>query len=264
MALKTCVTITGEDGRELKEHGSAFFPAGNYYDDLRQEAVPWHWHEEMEAVVVVEGMAELLVETERYQVKAGEGFFINAEALHAFEVSSMEECRMHSLVFHPRLVGGSMESVFWQSYIQPLVENHCFQSALLNETLPWHSQACGCIEDAWQAMEKKETGYEFQVRNALSQLILLLRLHQPMPQKEPSQRELRDARRIRTMLQYIQEHYSEETDTAQIARSAMISESECLRCFHKSIGMPPIRYLKQFRIQKAAELLMSWSCPVPL
>ena len=59
------------------------------------------------------------------------------------------------------------------------------------------------------------------------------------------------------MLQYIQEHYSEETDTAQIARSAMISESECLRCFHKSIGMPPIRYLKQFRIQKAAELLMS-------
>ena len=106
-------------------------------------------------------------------------------------------------------------------------------------------------------MEKKETGYEFQVRNALSQLILLLRLHQPMPQKEPSQRELRDARRIRTMLQYIQEHYSEETDTAQIARSAMISESECLRCFHKSIGMPPIRYLKQFRIQKAAELLMS-------
>lgn len=49
----------------------------------------------------------------------------------------------------------------------------------------------------------------------------------------------------------------EELNTAQIAGSAMVSESECLRCFHKTIGMPPIQYMKQFRVQKAAELLLS-------
>ena len=37
----------------------------------------------------------------------------------------------------------------------------------------------------------------------------------------------------------------------------MLSESECLRCFRSSIGMPPIQYVKRYRVQKAAELLTS-------
>lgn len=257
MALANCTTIAGADGRELKEHGSAFFPIAGYYDDLRLEAVPWHWHEELEAAVVTEGMAELLVEKEKYFVKEREGFFVNTGVLHAVNVSSSAGCRMHSLVFHPRLVGGSMESVFWQNYIQPLISKNSFQSLLLNEMFPWHIQACDFIETAWHAVENEEAGYEIQVRNALSDLVFLLTRYQPTVQKEPSERELRDAQRIRTMLQYIQNHYMEEIDMAKIAGSAMISISECLRCFHKTIGMTPIRYVKQFRIQKAVELLLS-------
>ena len=37
----------------------------------------------------------------------------------------------------------------------------------------------------------------------------------------------------------------------------MVSESECLRCFHHMIGIPPIQYVKQLRIQKAADLLLT-------
>ena len=43
---------------------------------------------------------------------------------------------------------------------------------------------------------------------------------------------------------------------AQIAASASVSKSECLRCFRASIGATPIQYLRQFRVQKAAELLV--------
>lgn len=257
MALADCTTATGKDGQELKKHGSAFFPIAGYDDDLRLEAVPWHWHEELEAVVVTEGMIELLVEKEKYLVKEREGFFVNAGVLHAVNVSESVGCRMHSLVFHPRLVGGSPESVFWQNYIQPLILQKSFHSLLLNKTLSWHVQACNFIETAWYAIESEGEGYEIRVRNALSELVLLLTHYQPVDQKEPSERELRDAQRIRVMLQYIQSHYTDEIDMAQVAGSAKISISECLRCFHKTIGVTPIQYVKQFRIQKAAELLLS-------
>ena len=40
------------------------------------------------------------------------------------------------------------------------------------------------------------------------------------------------------------------------AASASVSKSECLRCFRASIGATPIQYLRQFRVQKAAELLV--------
>lgn len=257
MALGDCGAVPGEDGRELKEHGSALFPVGGYYDDLRRDEVPWHWHEELEAAVVIEGEAELLVEKKRYLMKAGEGFFVNTGALHSVLPRGRENCHLHSLVFHPRLVGGSLESVFWQNYVNPLISQKSYTDALFDLSAPWHAEACGFIAQAWQAMSKEPPGYEFAVRSALSQLIFLLTLHQEPAKREPSERELRDAERIRAMLSYIQEHFGEEVSMAQIAGSAMISESECLRCFHKSIGMPPGRYLKQLRLQRAAELLLS-------
>lgn len=59
------------------------------------------------------------------------------------------------------------------------------------------------------------------------------------------------------MLQYIQEHYDGELTLAKIAESAAVSENECLRCFRSMIGSTPIRYVKQLRVQRAAELLVS-------
>lgn len=257
MALANCHTVLGQDGRELKEHGSVLFPIAGYYDDLRLEAVPWHWHEELEVAVVVAGEAELLLEKKTYQLKKGDGFFINAQALHGVNALTPQGCQLYSLVFHPRLVGGSGDSVFWQNYVGPLMEKKSFRDAIFDGSVSWHNKACDFIKEAWQAMAEEPVGYEFQVRHALSQLILLLKLHMPVSEREPSERDLRNAQRIRVMLQYIEMHYKEEISTAQIAGSALISERECLRCFHKSIGMPPVRYLKQFRIQKASELLLS-------
>ena len=55
----------------------------------------------------------------------------------------------------------------------------------------------------------------------------------------------------------IEARYSEEITLTQIAGSACISESECLRCFRSVIGCSPMQYVKQLRIQRAAELLKS-------
>lgn len=257
MAISKAGFITGKDDRELTEHGTAFFPIACYFDDLPWDTVQWHWHEEFEALFVTEGAAEVSLEKEKYIIKEGDGMFINAGALHAIRLTTASRCRFHSIVFHPRLVGGSKDSVFWLNYIEPLILQNTLKSVLFDGSSAWHIKACEFIETAWHAVVEEPFGYEFQVRSALSQLVLLLKMYLPAGGKELSERELRDAKRIRTMLQYIQEHYMEELDTAQIAGSATISESECLRCFHKTIGMPPVRYLKQFRVQKAAELLLS-------
>ena len=56
-------------------------------------------------------------------------------------------------------------------------------------------------------------------------------------------------------LQFIQEHYAEDISVEQVASSASISPSECLRCFHDMIGTTPNQYLRDQRAQRAAELL---------
>ena len=95
------------------------------------------------------------------------------------------------------------------------------------------------------------------MREGLSRVVALLTAHRPPARESPSEKALRDGERIRAMLRYIQEHYGEELTVAAIARSAAVSQSECLRCFKSTIGATPIQYVKQLRIQRAAELLVS-------
>lgn len=255
MALSLCNTTTDEQGRELLEHGTALFPVACYHDDLQYESVPWHWHDELEAAVVTEGNIIVAIDSEKHLLKQGDGFFINAGALHAVWNVDSSACRLHSIVFHPRLVGGSMDSIFWQNYIQPLLSNPTLKMLCFHPESDWSEASLCSIENAWQNCVQEPAGYEFQVRSALSQLIFLLSQRSPALQKYPSEKELRDGRRIKKMLQFIHEHYFENLDTEAIAKSIMVSPSECLRCFHNTIGITPIQYVKQYRIQKAALLL---------
>lgn len=256
MALSACNPIsTDAKGRELLQHGTALFPVACYHDDLHEFGVAWHWHEELEVFVVETGIARVSVNGTDYIIQEGQGIFINTGILHGVWQEGTGACRLHSMVFHPRFIGGSVDSILWQKYIEPLLSDASWPCVPFLGDQEWEKAASRTIDAAWEACVSEEEGFEFRVRDLLSQLILLLFQNRPVTQKQPSEKALRDGERTKAMLQYIQAHYSEEITLAQIAESASICESECLRCFRSVIGHSPMQYVKQLRIQRAAELL---------
>jgi hypothetical protein len=120
--LSECNTSVDRYFREQIQHGTTAFPCACYYDDLAKEDVPWHWHDELEAAIVTEGAIHVVIGSEQFDLSTGDGFFVNASALHSCQGLTLEGCRLHSLVFHPRLVGGSAESSFDQSYVLPVTQ----------------------------------------------------------------------------------------------------------------------------------------------
>lgn len=238
MALSSCNTEINKQKKEIIEHGTGLFPIACYYDDLIKQSVPWHWHDEMEAAIVVEGSAIIAAGEKKYIINKGEGIFINGGILHASWNNNSSICRLHSLTFHPRLIGGSIDSIFWQNYIEPLLTNPLLKGVYFDYSEPWHKKAIDSIECAWQNCYSEPFGYEFEVRHALSELILQILIHKPSAYKKTSEKALRNSSRIKLMLNFIQEHYSEQLTVTMIADSAMISESECLRCFKNVIGIP--------------------------
>ena len=254
MALQDYQVKISETGEELLQHGTALFPIACYHDDLSLAPVPWHWHEELEAAVVTEGGAVLAVGMERYTLQPGEGFFINANVLHSVFMSG-ENCRLHSMSFHPRLIGG-MDSIYWQKYVLPMVESGTPEFLVFRRDEGWQQQALEETERAWQACAREASGYEFAVREALSRLILLAqREGLPREVKQASAKSQRDHERVKQMLRYIQQNLSSPVTVAEIAAAAAVSESECLRCFRATIGTTPIHFLKQLRLQRAAAML---------
>ena len=261
MALGICNNPVDSQGKELVEHGTPAFPIACYDDDWSMEMLPWHWHEEWEAAVITEGSAVVAIGNEKRVLHAGEGFFANSSILHSCWNADTGVCRFHSLVFHPRLIGGSPDSVFHRHYVRPLLEHPALESIFLSPDIPWQKAALEALCAAWEQCVLEPEGYEFHVRAALSEMIFLLCRSMPVP-RETDSRSSRNADRIKTMLSFIHDHFNQELTTADIAASASVSESECLRCFRKTIGTTPIQYVKQYRIQQAANLLRTTNARV--
>lgn len=238
--------------RELASHGSALFPLSCYDEDLNREQVCWHWHDDFEIVIITEGRGTISVEDNSFTLNSGEGIFINAGALHELCASSAS-CRLHALVFSPRLIGG-VDSIFYQNYALPLLSDRSCRCVRLLPGTDWQRSALELARIAWDACAREPAGFELEARYMLSRFVLTLLEHR-RASPPPSEKVLRDTQRAKLMLQYINDHFAERITAADIARSASVSVSECLRCFRAVLGLTPANYVRQFRLQRAAELL---------
>lgn len=255
-----CDAEIAPDGKERSKRGTTGFPIACYYDDLNLFDVPLHWHEELEAAVIEMGEISLTIGNETYQLKEGDGFFVNSGILHGVKSSCDGECRLHSMVFLPRLVGGSDESVFYQEYVNPLVKcggNGCF---VLSSALPWQNEMLSSIESIWQKCSEEKMHYEIKVRNLLSEMMVLLKEHLSLPDDySRDSRSERDGLRMKKMLDFIHNTFDQNIRLEDIAKSADISESECLRCFRRLLSVSPVQYLKEYRVEYAKRMMLSSS-----
>ncbi len=256
--IAPCTCPTDPQKRELKAHGSFAFPAACFEKNEKTLPVPWHWHDELEFCITEEGGVTAHIGSEAYRMKKGEGCFINAGVLHAFEQSEKNDSsgvKQHAVVFHPRLVGGSMDSVFWQKYVLPLTSDRCLPGFFLSGAVLWQKELLSYIRKAFFSCAYEEPDYEIAVRSALSECMAVLRRSQDVQTVRLSEKSIRQNERMKQMLSFIQQFFGETITVRQIAQSASISESECMRCFRQTIGTTPGAYLKNYRLQYAAELL---------
>ena len=244
-------------GKELVKHGTTMFPIACYESDLGKWKVDWHWHDELEAFVILEGAATITAGNEKYVISKGEGIFVNHGVLHGGVAVDLKACKYHSIVFHPRLISGSIDSVFYQKYVSSVLENRSVESIHFKQNIDWHNEAIDIICNVWELCVHEPVGYEFKVRNLLSEFIFKIWSNLSEAPHHQDTKIMRDEDRIKTMLQFIHENYGNEVTIKMIANSALISESECLRCFRRTIGTTPIQYVKQYRIQTAAQMLVS-------
>ena len=257
MALaQNCGIPATEQGRELVQHGSTLFPIACYEERLTCYSVPWHWHEDFEYIYAHEGTVVVGVDKKRICLTEGQGIFINSGVFHAVKFAETGPSVLHSGVFHPRLTGGR-DTVFWQKLIRPLLAAGAPGYFLLQDSEPWQAQMLARLREVWQLVSEEPDDYENRVRYLLSAALHTLTAHCPAGECRTSQQEQVAAERMRRMLHFVEEHYHEELTVERIADSVALSESACLRSFRQLLGTTPIQYVKQYRIEKAAELLLS-------
>ena len=225
-----------EDLYEMKQHGSLDYPVAVYRIDLNMmylNLIHWHWHSEIELIVIKEGAAEFSVGDNMYVLSPGDTLFINRNVMHSVHPHNEQNCIFHSIVFSPNYIFGYGHSVFSSAYL------------LTSEIIKINLQ--------------KSFGYELLTKSYLIQIWLLLLNHiqdlphDHIPAYDPQV--VLDESRTKAAITYIMEHYEEPITLQDIADSIHISKSECCRCFKRCLQLTPFDYLLKYRIYSAVDLL---------
>lgn len=258
MAVHSCSIVVNDKMQELNPHGTPKFPCGcyeTYIDDSVTCQVTWHWHEEMELILIYQGEARITIGLDNYVLKAGEGIFINSNVLHSGQGTSSDHCILYSFVFHPSLLTGSMNTIFMEKYIQPLISCTELPSCTLKPGITWQRQVLESIERAYEITRTEAYGYEFMVRNLLTDACMQIMENNRQLLSDQVTEGKPETNRIKVMLNYIHQHYPETLELKHIADSVNVSSRECLRSFHDFLGISPMQYLIKYRISTAVQLL---------
>lgn len=256
MAINICNIPASIYQKELVPHGNPAFPAACYAYNMEFVSVSFHWHDEFEFIMADAGMLRLHIGTEQLILPAKAAVFINSGCLHSVEKNENGPGMLKSLVIHPKLIAGSKDSCFWQTLITPFSENTSLQYMILDGSQSWHQTAVDLMMAAWNAITSRSYDFENESRYLISRAFRLMSDHG----MSASQATLQDSNtivRMKKLLRYIDEHYAEDITNQTLMDLIPCSESVLLRSFKLTVGVSPMRYVKDFRLEKAALLLLS-------
>lgn len=255
MALQKCELNLNHTKKELQPHGTFSFPCAGYSHELTDKggnSIPWHWHDEIEIVYVKSGVLKIQIPAKTIILKSKECMIINSGILHYAIANPV--CELNSLVFDSTLITGNHDSAIAQKYVLPLLSYSSFDGYLLKSDKA--NELISGFNNAFHALADSVFGFEFIVREHLSKIFLFL--YQEYEQQLMAENTMlnQDNIRIRKMLDFIHDNFSDNITLTEIARAADIGERECLRCFQRTIQLSPMQYLLKYRIMQGAEYLM--------
>ena len=97
-------------------------------------------------------------------------------------------------------------------------------------------------------------GYEIKLQEALLEIWLML-FEQSASLAGRNGTSDKNSDKIKQMMIYVHEHYSEKISISQLAAAAYLSERECFRVFHDCLHTTPAEYIKNYRLQAACRML---------
>ena len=227
------------------------YPYAFHRTDMGETTVPWHWHEALEFGYVAEGRLKITSTARTLTLQKGEAYFTNSNALTTVE--NVENCILHSHLFHPVFLGGHFKSVFETKYLNPVIQNKDIELLCIRGETDPQRRLLGKLRVLSELQAQPDV--EFQTRSLLGEIWLLLLSILREADSGVYRTAAKNQDRILTMMAFIQENYAEKLTLEQIADAAAVSTRECLRCFRESIRQSPTDYLIAYRVQVAKKLL---------
>ena len=248
--------LTDENMMETIQHGSKEYPFHFYYDNLELfdfHCIEWHWHTEFEFVYVETGTVYFGISDKQFALSEGQGVFINSKILHRY--FSQGNAIVPNFVLMPYFIA-AQDSLIYQKYVLPIMASP-MDYQIFSSDIPWQAEVLSLMREMMVAQEKA-SDVEL-VNSYLIQKIWHI-LYQNTDVEYMGKKENYSASsqaRLQLMMQYIHQKFAYNISLSDIADQAKVSKSTALNLFQRYLGISPVTYLINYRLQEAAKLLAS-------
>lgn len=218
------------------------FPVQMFTNHIRWPGIyfPAHWHEHIELHYVLDGQGVFFCNQKPYYVDKGSLFIINSYELH--EGISRGD-NMDALVIIFKIDAFSREVADFNAIFQSLIKG----DASIRELM----------EGLYREETEKQFGYKLAMKGKIYELITyLLRNYvaENLTDRENLKR-TQNLTRLNTVLQYVQDNYTDLITIAQLADLIHLSEYRFCHLFKESVGKSPLNYINEVRLKNAHRLL---------
>jgi AraC-like DNA-binding protein len=227
------------------------------------EDTPLHTHEDFtELVIVLNGNATHIVDSETYFIKKGNVFVIDGPTSHAYR--NPHAFKICNIMFRSDLLRSAgpdlSTSNGYQSLfvLEPLYRNiHSFQSGL-SLSIPSLEHVSSTIAEMINEFNDKQQGYQTMLNSRFMELVVYLS-RQYDNQKNGTDSNLMH---LANAVSYIEDHYLEPLTLEEIAARSNISVRHLNRIFQSYYQTTPISYLQRLRLERARMLLRQSGLPI--
>lgn len=240
--------------RETISHGTPDYPFQFYDENMDMfdfRCIDWHWHSELEFMLVEEGTVECYVGTDHITLSAGGAIFINTKVIHKF--TSERNATTPNFLFSPIFIS-SEDSLIYKKYILPILQAST-KYHIFNPQKSEHQIILQIIKKIIHT-QRKEDFVELKTNQLLLELWEQIFKTTDLSTKNiESENTIRGQGQLQLMMQFIQQNYSENITLEEIAQPVNVSKSTALNIFARYLNDTPVNYLIAYRLKKAAELL---------
>lgn len=250
-AGRSFVISTTDDMQEKVHYLSDDFPISIFsqnYHASAGDSTPFHWHDELQLNWVISGELEYCVNGDTVRLSGDKILLVKDHKLHSSRTTGKDACSLcinfSPEIFHPMIL---------KHYIRPLLENENFTSSILL-LKPDQTGALKNLSD-----HINDTVDYFSIVNFLSQILEEL-VHSFEGTKTPNDKEEQEL--FQTMLRFVHSHYQEPLTVRQIAAYGIINKNRCTDLFRKYTRLSPIKYLNEYRLYMAKNLILNTRKPI--
>lgn len=240
------------------EHGAPLIPLSIYYTVIssnEEKILNLHWHQELEFLLVTQGVAVFHIENRSYEVHEGEGIFIHPNFLHSATSLDGMSCNFYSICFHSSFISDDINGILYTKYIKPLLMGNLVFTEHFYKEISWMNRVYSILYELTTLYNVEYDNYELIIKSKILEIWHLF-YHNSTPYSSDVKHDTRKAKRITPVLDFIHDNYPHDISLKTLADIISVSESQLCRLFKDDVGLSPFTYIIRYRILSSCTLLV--------